>query len=337
MTSVSASAPGKAVLSGEYAVLRTAPAISTAVDRRAVVRLVTSANDFHSIATPGHAEGTWRFRSSDAGEINWLDEPPARGLALIEEAWLVAGPCEHGGLSIIVDTSDFFAGKSGGKLGLGSSAAAMTALVGALRNQNPEPKDIGVLAGRAHTAMQHGLGSGVDIATSVHGGVIEFRSGKRDTPLHRPWPVGLCYRFLWSGKPADTMKKISKLESSGTVEKGWQSLLGAAEEAASVWTAGDVSEILDVFRCYTDTLREFSIDHDLGIFDAGHDGLADLAGSLDVVYKPCGAGGGDIGIVMASDDMAISRFCDQVGKNGFQELDVAPDQVGITISVGDDH
>ena len=337
MTYISANAPGKAVLCGEYAVLRKAPAISTAVDCRAVVRLVTSESNFHSITTPGHAEGTWRFTSNDTGEIDWLDEPPANGLALIEEAWLATVPRERGGLSITIDTSNFFARESGGKLGLGSSAAAMTALIGALCNLVSEPEDVGIVAGKAHTALQHGLGSGVDIATSVHGGVIEFRTSRPDTPVHRPWPVGLGYRFLWSGKPANTIAKISKLESSGAGEESWQLLLDTAEEAASAWAGGDATAILDVFRRYTDTLRQFSIDHDLGIFDAGHDELADFAASFGVVYKPCGAGGGDIGIVLASDDAAIPRFCDRAGKYGFQQLAVALDPNGVSISLGDEH
>ena len=45
-----ASAPGKFVLSGEYAVLDGAPAICVAVDRRAVVTIETHGGD-HSIVT----------------------------------------------------------------------------------------------------------------------------------------------------------------------------------------------------------------------------------------------------------------------------------------------
>ncbi len=45
MTTVTASAPGKVILSGEYAVLDGAPAISMAVNRRAVVTLTTVGDD----------------------------------------------------------------------------------------------------------------------------------------------------------------------------------------------------------------------------------------------------------------------------------------------------
>lgn len=339
MTSIWASAPGKAVLSGEYAVLLGAPAISVAVNRRAVVQLKETEKDFHSIATPGFADGTWRFMANDVGEIDWLDELPGQGLRLVEEAWRATRPRQLGGLSISIDTGDFFATESGGKLGLGSSAAAMTALVGALCQLHPGQDNSGMLAGRAHTALQRGLGSGVDIATSLHGGVIEFRTGTHDAPRRHPWPEGLGYRFLWSGKPADTMSKISKLDSARGDEGSMRSLLIAADEVASEWAGGEVAGILNVFRRYADTLRQFSIDHDLGIFDAGHDELTDLAASFDVVYKPCGAGGGDIGVVLASDShdsRAINRFCEKAETNGFQQLAVLLDPDGVRVSVGDE-
>ena len=86
-------------------------------------------------------------------------------------------------------------------------------------------------------------------------------------------------------------------------------------------------------------LRQFSIDHDLGIFDAGHDELADLAASVDLVYKPCGAGGGDIGIVMTGergdDNRELDQFCNKAEAGGFQLLSLLPDPSGISTASGD--
>jgi phosphomevalonate kinase len=328
------SAPGKVVLSGEYAVLRGAPAISAAIDRRAVVQVEHTDNNFNRISTPGYADGSWRFTANATGEIGWLDEPPAQGLRLIEEGWRAVAPIEPEGLSIIVDTSEFFAPASAEKLGLGSSAAAMTAFVGALCKLVSVTANVDKLSASAHLALQRGLGSGVDIATSFHGGVIEYRMGREQPPPHYGWPDGLDYRLLWSGKPADTMSKISKLDTAGGDDGRWASLVSAASEAATVWAGGNVAEILDVFGRYTEILRHFSIDQELGIFDAGHDGLKDMASSFDVVYKPCGAGGGDIGIVLASDNSAISRFCEQAESVGFQQLAIAQDPNGVIYSVG---
>ena len=336
MKPVTVSAPGKAVLSGEYAVLRNAAAISVALDRRATVRLARSENDFHVVATPGYAEGRWRFTANHDGEIDWLDKHPDHGLQLLEEAWRVCKPRIRDYLSITIDTVDFFAADAGRKLGLGGSAAAMSALVGAIVEVSPQSEDVVTLAARAHKALQSGLGSGVDIATSCFGGVIEFRMDSFDAPKQCPWPDGLAYRFLWSGRPADTRSKIRKLDSGSGNEKGWASLSRAAEATASAWKRNDITEILDVFDRYSNTLRQFSIDHDLGIFDAGHNNLYDLAASFDVRYKPCGAGGGDIGIVLASNENAIERFCVRAEILGFKELDVLLDPTGIKFSTGDE-
>lgn len=329
----SVSAPGKAVLSGEYAVLGKAPALSVALDRRAVVRIAKSDDEFHHVATPGHADGRWRFTANDAGEIHWLDELPESGLRLIEEAWRVCMPRGDGHLSITIDTVDFFAPESGQKLGLGGSAAAMTALVGALAAPGTLPRDVGTLATRAHKALQNGLGSGVDIATSCLGGVIEFRRDARRAPQQRPWPHGLRFRFLWSGKAADTASRIRQLDSHSG--KGWASLSAAAEAAATAWKRHNVAEVLEAFDRYTNTLQQFSIDHDLGIFDAGHDDVRNLATQFGVVYKPCGAGGGDIGIILAGDTEALDRICDGAEALGFSPLDVSPDARGVVAGGGE--
>ncbi|MCP5091225.1 MAG: hypothetical protein GY949_09910 [Gammaproteobacteria bacterium] len=59
---------------------------------------------------------------------------------------------------------------------------------------------------------------------------------------------------------------------------------------------------------YIATLQKFSVDHDLGIFDAGHDQLAAAAAAAGLVYKPCGAGGGDVGILLGLSDGQLDHF-----------------------------
>jgi phosphomevalonate kinase len=68
---------------------------------------------------------------------------------------------------------------------------------------------------------------------------------------------------------------------------------------------------------------QFDVDHDLGIFDAGHHELTNAAAKLELVYKPCGAGGGDIGVVFATDKAAVAKFTNIAGESGFRLLDVS--------------
>ena len=105
-----------------------------------------------------------------------------------------------------------------------------------------------------------------------------------------------------------------------------------AEQVAAAWSSGDSRQILKAFPGYIDALRQFSIDRDLGVFDAGHEGLVHLASGNGIVYKPCGAGGGDIGIVLAASEAAVSEFCGEAHQQGFRNLDIALEVEGVLIT-----
>ena len=129
MTIVSASAPAKAVLSGEYVVLYGAPAIATALNRRVKITLTSTQQEFHSVTAPGYVEGTWRFLQDHCGDFNWQDELPASStFTLLENVWKRVPIDTSMRLSVNIDSSEFFDAASGAKLGLGSSAAVATAL-----------------------------------------------------------------------------------------------------------------------------------------------------------------------------------------------------------------
>ena len=101
-----ASAPGKIVLAGEYAVLWGAPAISMAVNRRALATVSPNESGECRLVTPGF-EGGDGFRIVDAVVNN---SRPACDLEL--------------------DTTAFM--DNGKKTGIGSSAALTVALLAAL-------------------------------------------------------------------------------------------------------------------------------------------------------------------------------------------------------------
>jgi phosphomevalonate kinase len=337
---ITATAPGKAVLSGEYAVLHGAPAIVAAVDRRVRVTVAESRGKYHSLSTPGYLDGTWHFRVDKGGSIQWSEQhPETASFSLVEEVWKAVAAESGPPLSLSIDTSGFFAGPGGPKLGLGSSAAVAVALTAALQCRFSMEVDPSSPARDAHARFQDGRGSGLDIATSTHGGVIEYRRAAAATrPLR--WPENIEYRFLWSGRPAATTDKLARLDTSRGqgADDAMMCLVKVAEDVAATWSSGDSDsrQIMEVMRRYTDALRRFSVDLDLGIFDAGHEPLADLAADCGIVYKPCGAGGGDIGIALAETAAAVDAFCDQAAPCGFTALDVAVDEHGVLTQVTKD-
>ena len=297
MTRVVTSAPGKAVLSGEYAVLHGAPAVSMAVSRRAVVSVAPADTAWHCVSAPGYSAIEGRF-VVDGKAPRWLQGKDE--YRLVDAAWQAVGRTMDGFLAIELDSRAFFDRASGNKLGLGSSAALTVALTAALTGSD----DLLDAAARAHRHLQAGAGSGVDIATSVHGGLLEYRmQGAECVPLR--WPEGLVCRLVWTGVPAGTPSKLARFDSGGR-RPSLHSLVEAAAETARAWRSAD--EVLAQMPAYVQALREFSADYDLGIFDAGHDKLASQAQAAGLVYKPCGAGGGDVGILLGTSDEQLDSF-----------------------------
>jgi len=273
---VIATAPGKVVLSGEYAVLDGAPAICMALNRRAIATVNEGPDGQCHVATPGFA-GDDPFRIVDAvcGGVR-----PAR--------------------SIELDTQAF--SEKGSKTGIGSSAALTVALVAALGNS----EDVFVKALLAHSELQGGAGSGVDVAAAVHGGLIEYEMKTRSVS-RIDWPEGLAWRLIWTGVAASTEAKLAKLaQQAGGPSR---SALGlASHEMAEAWRSGSADKILSEYVAYIGVLRQFSVDHGLGIFDAGHEQLTDAATLDGLVYKPAGAGGGDIGVLFGRNEPELERF-----------------------------
>lgn len=332
---ITATAPGKAVLSGEYVVLQNAPAIASAVDRRVRVSVSESSGEYHSITAPGYLEGTWSFSLGKEGEFEWRERLPGpSAFSLLEEIWKSFDTAPWPSLSLVVDTEEFADAATGLKLGLGSSAAVAVALTAALQSYCAVASDTEKLAMAAHDRFQGGQGSGVDVATSLHGGVIVYRRAGAES-LKLDWPEGLHYQYLWSGQAANTAEKLAKLiehREQDATSDSMKRLSDAAENVAAVWSLGDSGQILESFPAYIDALGQFSIDHDLGVFDAGHKELVHLATDMEIVYKPCGAGGGDIGIVLAACEDAINEFCGRARQQGFRNLDVAVAEQGLLIA-----
>ncbi|MBT8090817.1 MAG: hypothetical protein KJO01_11480 [Gammaproteobacteria bacterium] len=320
MTRGSASAPGKLVLCGEYAVLDGAPAVCMAVDRRAKVRIEACDGEWHRVSAPGYSSVEGRF-VVDGSDVVW-----SRGeddYRIVNAVWQTLMPVPEGCLSIELDTRSFVDQASGKKIGIGSSAALTVALTAALMQSG----DVLEPALRSHRLLQNGAGSGADIATSVSGGLIEYsRQEAAVAPLC--WPAGLAYRLIWSGVPASTRVKIGMLEKTG-YRTSKTALFEAAENMANVWRSA--ADVLSQYPAYIEALRQFSVDHDLGIFDAGHEQLVTDAAAAGLVYKPCGAGGGDVGILLGDSDEKLNDFMTGRDDSGCQVLDFELEPDGVLL------
>lgn len=304
-TPILTSAPGKIVLSGEYAVLDGACGVAMAVDRRARVKLRASTKAYSEISSPSFCE--------EMGQCDIRVTPPAwlRGsddYAIVDAVLRQMSAPLLSNYSMQLDTRAFIESATGEKLGVGSSAALCVALVLGLNGG----ADIAQVSHDTHRQFQQGLGSGIDIACSVRGGLMSYRmQGAEVTSL--TWPDELHYRVLWSGTAANTRHKIAKLNSAA-IDGDFasrQELIRAADRMAACWQSSRALDILGGYEEYLAALLAFDEDYALGIFAAGHDDLLRAARRAGLMYKPCGAGGGDVGILLGIDNERLDTFVRQ--------------------------
>lgn len=311
---ITASAPGKFVLSGEYAVLDGAPAVCVAVDRRAIVTIETHDGDHHIVRAPGFTTETGCFEA-DAGSLAWLSG--GRDFGLFEAVWNASRPVAGAGpMAISLDTRVFRDDASGSKIGLGSSAALAAALAVALEGLGGACARDAAHAG--HRLFQGGSGSGVDVACSIAGGVIEYRMPDRQSKS-LAWPHGLYCSVLWSGVATGTRGRIARFgELPGSPSR--RALHEASSAVAAAMEDDRATAVLAALGEYATALLRFDAAHGLGIFDAGHGSLAGDPPVDGVVYKPCGAGGGDVGVALATSRASLASFEQMAARSGFTRL-----------------
>ena len=348
------SAPGKMVLLGEYAVLFGAPAAVTAVNRRARVELAPSASNHWRLIAPGLAPGPVDFDIGAGGAVRWIDEDLGESFTLVERLLHElddAGVVDLGRLTPLaatLDTREFFRsrGDSRCKLGLGSSAALTVALASALvawaddgRAPDADARWLQILVD-LHRRMQGGLGSGIDVAASVYGGVLHFQLDE-DSSVTTAQPITLPSDLqvlpIWTGRSAGTSGFLERLEAGRAADQHGVnravSRLGEVSKAGiDALEAGAASGFLDAVDDFWNALEALGREIEMPILSEEHRQLGRLAAGCGVHYKPSGAGGGDLGIAFTLDPVAMQEMVVCAEAKGFAVLDLETDPRGFNVS-----
>jgi len=330
---VVASAPGKIVVSGEYAVLVGAPALVAAVDRRVVCTLRDSAGGGWRFTTHGFAPDARHTLAALAVGADLARRDPAylcqhvlRHLQLV--GIRVDGLPAH--LDIDIDSRAGFDGDK--KLGIGTSAAVCCALTGALLACIGARLDVLPIALAAHRAAQGGRGSGLDVATSCEGGLVRFE-GAVPPRVERVAFPRVSHMAIWTGASADTREHLVQFDAwrAGTIPDALKTLIAAAGRVADAVSDGEA--FMRQLRAYAAALQSLDDIAHLGIFGTAHHLLTRLAEEYGVVYKPCGAGGGDLGMAFSIDTGALESFERAARTAGFGRLPLELDEHGITVGI----
>ena len=349
MRAIRASAPGKLVLLGEYAVLLGYEALGAAVERRAEVSgrwipeprleldLVplskerVSISSFLAESTPNSIR-----KAQWLAEIEQLNLDTHLSEAVMSVTDLIIDDCyEHWsqgddfGIELRIDSHALYR-QDGGKLGLGSSAAVSTALTGLLLNLMGEELSQQEFHHRIHQRHQSGVGSGLDLATSLVGGIITYRKSTDTNEFaewaHLPkWPRNLFGHIVTVKHSVSTPALIQAFEawkqSSASVFDKVMSQMGVcANQTAGALKRGDLSGFLEGFTEYGVRVGRMGELMGRELLTTPHQRILEEATKLGVSYKPCGAGGGDVGLLLSDNYDATSRACQRLIEIGFNTM-----------------
>lgn len=293
------SAPGKLMLSGEYAVLEGAPAVVAAVGRR--VRLWTA--DQASGFVPPEAAA-----AREQAEARW------------------------GALSgaLCLDVSETRRGDQ--KLGVGSSAAgaaAAAALVCAAAGGDLEDVAVRRQVLEAALAGHHAVaprGSGADVAAATMGGFVRVQrptgEGARPGQVQctpTTVPPNLRTLVVWTGQQVRTSDMLDKVDALKRADpEGYGAAMARLSQAAQTFVAalqpapsgeGAVpGGLLEAVRGYHGAMEALGRAAGAPIVNDTLQRIADLAAQAGGAAKPSGAGGGDVALGFFEEASAAEEF-----------------------------
>jgi phosphomevalonate kinase len=248
----------------------------------------------------------------------------------------------------------------GQKLGLGSSAASVVASFGAralARGDDPRHASVRseiFRAARDAHQRQQGGGSGVDVAASVHGGVLRYTvvrtpgttvaakpgsqpssesppsSRRFETSIHAvDMPAGLVLAAFWSGTSArtsDLLARVDALRARGGAGAVFTALRGVAEEAADA--VGDAGRFVKRAAAFGRALAALGDAADAPIVPPPFAELSALAEREGAAFFPSGAGGGDVAVWLGVEPPSPT-FSARATALGLSPLSIAVDHGGV--------
>lgn len=227
----------------------------------------------------------------------------------------------------------------GQKLGLGSSAAALVAALGASALDRGEDISDSVVrdalfrvARETHARAQNG-GSGIDVAASVYGGVIRYTlAGPAASIETVEWPRGLVMATFFMGESARTSDLLAQVRAARLRSPRDMARLDAAMFSAAAAAAGAMrtgaGDFVRFARLYGALLAELGAVAEAPIVPDACAELASLAAAEDAAFLPAGAGGGDVAVWLG-ESAPSPHFATRAGHLGFSSLAISIDRGGV--------
>ncbi len=345
---VIAHAPGKLIIVGEYAVLEGEQSLVCAVNREALVQI--SPADGFSISAPSLNLWNIPFHIMGKGSVLFpaeVEHPVQKRLnffkTTFEYVYHYCRDCRFKSkyFHINIDTDAFYEKAEGIKLGFGSSAALTVALIKAIflwagmGIALPEEKTrVFRLALTAHRKAQNNIGSGIDIAASSFGGVLKYRvainkHAEQEAPVAlKIWP-DLPQLIIFTGRSESTRRMVTGVHQ---LKKGNPQLYrqiiremgDISSDACDAYSEKNIKCFLPLIDRYHNLMLKLGDASGMPIISPVHQRLHELIKPLGGVYKPSGAGSGDIGVAFADAPGLLDNIRRTVEEAGYLCFFVRP-------------
>ncbi|GEM_PF-291328 len=365
---VTVSAPGKLMLSGEWSILeKGCPCIVLAVERKVYAKAKEAAHssvkllDF-GIDTKNTINGT------EVKFAKW-DERLIFTKHALQTAFKYLAGKKIGPKNFALETrSDISAVRHKGKkmkIGFGSSAAAVVAIIGAVLKLHgvgietlQEKKNLFKLGIIAHYYAQGKIGSGFDVAASTFGGALAYKrfdSGWLEKELRHKSVVQIIeYRWPhfeahhvnvpeecellvgFTGKSASTTELVKKVQQFKQKKPGqYRAIIeGIKKTTNKIVVALEMGSHLQILKLIGENrtlLKALSDASGAGLETPEHTAMIESAAKFGAAAKFSGAGGGDCGIGICFDAKTARKVKAGWKGGGIAIIDVEISQDGAKV------
>lgn len=251
------------------------------------------------------------------------------------------------------------------KVGFGSSAASVVAVVGAILQfhghdiSKRETKDLVYkLSLATHFKTQGKIGSGFDVAASTYGGIFEYQSNptwlsaKLDSGqsvnelVTKQWEgflvnelsISDTFHLLigWTKESASTttMVKQMKAYKAATPDaytNAITTVAAAAKKAVTAMKNNNTKAFLAALQTNEDALRELGTVSGVNIETPELKQMSDLANAAGAAGKLSGAGGGDCGIGVCFDEETANKVRTSWKEHNIYVVDATLDRDGVRV------
>ena len=308
-------APGKIFISGEYLVLDGALATIMSTKQR-VKATIEDIGDKDNIFYCSIINQHFPFNVDHNYQINWLDKNPDE-FGLFLDLSIKRMKIKPNNSLFTIDTNDLYF--QGNKIGLGSSAAISVAILHVMNSFYDiklSKKEIINHSIELHRMHQGKNGSGLDVISSyADSNLIECDKNMLNDHKWNvlDWPKNLIINGILTTHESSTGSMIEKYNIAKQKDcRKFKSLYSQMKKIldkfSEAWRIGDISDILNSLKKQSILMKQLDNDFDIGIYTEEHKNLSEIAESLGLLYKPSGAGGGDLGFVMSDDLLKMKQF-----------------------------